>query len=445
MPVERAFWDHAVGERGDTRLATLRASPVATGRAGPFETARPLVRWRRLMVAISLLSIVVVGLIAKFPEAILPVGSDTGMFATYARMTLHGARPYVDFYDIHPPVTLYYWVLVESLVGSDWARTCVGSWGTLVPQPCVSLLAHVLDLALTFVAAGLAYLIARRLGLRSMVGVLAALLVVWFANESMISMEGSTPTKLTLVPSTLAVYAYLRALPNGRVGWGLLSGAAAALAVLVKQPALTTVCTLVVAVLVGVLRGERAQRRLLLVFVAGGVIMLAPVLAYLAWIGSLGGFLDQAWRYNLERLVVGYWQTPAGLTAPATRIDRVVGQSAGLLFIGALLGGTSGRARSVSRSAAATAAVGPVQPGRDRRVPRIRPGGAAPGIAGGARDRPPVGRRRARRPGSRPTPGWPRRPGPALRHDLRADLEFSVDRAAPSRLRAWARRKARRP
>jgi hypothetical protein len=69
------------------------------------------------------------------------------------------------------------------------------------------------------------------------------------------------------------------------------------------------------------------------------VIVLAPVLAYLGWIGSLGGFFDQPWRYNLERLVAGYWQTGAGLATPATRIDLVVRQSGGLLFIGAVLGG----------------------------------------------------------------------------------------------------------
>jgi hypothetical protein len=66
---------------------------------------------------------------------------------------------------------------------------------------------------------------------------------------------------------------------------------------------------------------------------------LAPTLTYLAVAGSLQGFWEQPWVYNLQRFVSGYWQTPAGLTSPATRIDRVVEQSAGLLFVGALLGG----------------------------------------------------------------------------------------------------------
>src|SRR5712691_9210598 len=160
----------------------------------------------RVPRALAILLALVVGLAAKLPEAILPIGTDTGMYATYGRLLLQGARPYVDFYDVHPPLTYYYWALVEGVAGTDWSRACLGSWGTLAPQPCISLLAHALDFGLTCLAALLVYAIARALGLRTAVGVLASLFVVWFANASMISMEGSNPTKLTLVPSTLAVY-----------------------------------------------------------------------------------------------------------------------------------------------------------------------------------------------------------------------------------------------
>src|ERR671931_1758682 len=110
----------------------------------------------RVLTALAALLVIAVAVVAKLPEAVLPIGSDTGMYATYARTILQGGRPYVDFYDVHPPLTYYYWVLVEAMVGTDWARTCLGSWGTLAPQPCISLLAHLLDLGLTCVAAGLA-------------------------------------------------------------------------------------------------------------------------------------------------------------------------------------------------------------------------------------------------------------------------------------------------
>jgi hypothetical protein len=291
-----------------------------------------------MRAVLAALLVLAVAAVAKFPEAVLPIGSDTGMYATYARQILQGGRPYVDFYDVHPPLTYYYWVLVEALAGTDWSRTCIGAWGTFVPQACVGLLAHTLDLLLSCVAAGIAYAIARQAGLTRLSGLVAAVLVVWFANESMISMEGSTPTKLTLVPSTLAVYAYLRALGAGaRAWWAVLAGGAGILAGLAKQPGLLTLVAL--AGYTFSLRGQNVGRALITGMAAGALLVIAPTLAYLAAVGSLGGFLDQAWRYNAERFLIGYWQTQAGLASPATRIDRVATQAAGLLFVGALIGG----------------------------------------------------------------------------------------------------------
>jgi hypothetical protein len=230
---------------------------------------------------------------------------------------------------------------------------CLGAWGSsLAPQPCVNLVAHALDLALSLVTAGLTYGVARRLGLGRLVGVLAAVFVAWFANVSMISMEGGTPTKLTLVPSTLAIYAVLRALSGGARGWSVGSGAAAMLAIMAKQPGLVTAMAIVIYLGPGLVRGRGPERRILGGLILGGAVVLVPILVYLAAIGSLEGSWLQPWVYNLQRFVGGYWQTPAGLTSPATRIDRVIGQSAGLLFLGALLGGMAlafGRVRGHQR------------------------------------------------------------------------------------------------
>ncbi len=305
-------------------------SAAATAESRVFERAAALSIARRLAPIGSVLVVLVAGAVAKIPETVLPIGSDTGMYATYARLILGGGRPYVDFYDIHPPLTYYFWALIESLTGSDWSRTCGAAW-----MPCVSLTAHAFDLALTYVTAILVYAIARQLRLRPLVGVLAAVFVVWFANESMISMEGSTPTKLTLVPGTLAIFAYLRYLDTARLRWAVFAGAAAILSALAKQPGLMTLVTVVAyADLAGTTR-----RRAIGGMAVGGLVVLVPVLIYLGAIGSLGGFIDQAWSYNAERFLIGYWQTPAGLASPATRIDRVFGQAAGLLFVGAAVGG----------------------------------------------------------------------------------------------------------
>jgi hypothetical protein len=324
-----------------TWQATAAAPAVPLSGARPTDSAAAGARFRKIgLTVLSIVAVAAVGVFAKLPETILPIATDTGMFATFARLMLHGGRPYVEFADIHPPLGYAYWMLVEVLAGSDWSRTCLGAWGSnLAPQPCISLVAHALDLALTFVTAGLTYAIARRLGLRPLFGVAAALFVVWFANESMISMEGSTPTKLTLVPSTLAIYAFLRALPDGSRTWAITAGIAAMAAVMAKQPGLVTTVTLVVYLLPGLVRGGRSQRRLLLGLVLGGLVVLVPTLVLLGIAGSLQGFWNEPWVYNIQRFVSGYWQTPAGLTSPATRIDRVIGQSGGMLFLGALIGG----------------------------------------------------------------------------------------------------------
>src|SRR5260370_14550466 len=87
------------------------------------------------------LLIAAVAVAAKLPETVLPISSDSGMFAMYARTILQGGRPYVDFYDVHPPLTYYDWPLVGVLARSDWPHICIGNWGTLAPQPSVTLLA----------------------------------------------------------------------------------------------------------------------------------------------------------------------------------------------------------------------------------------------------------------------------------------------------------------
>jgi hypothetical protein len=87
-------------------------------------------------------------------------------------------------------------------------------------------------------------------------------------------------------------------------------------------------------------RATAAHAMRICLALSAGVVGAAALTALFLWrIGSLGGFVDQTWRYNAERFLIGYWQTPAGLTSPATRIDRVATEAAGLLFVGALVGG----------------------------------------------------------------------------------------------------------
>jgi hypothetical protein len=99
-----------------------------------------------------------------------------------------------------------------------------------------------------------------------------------------------------------------------------------------------TLIALFASTLPSAFHSDTARRRLLLMTV--GAVSAALATTLVLWrIGSLGGFIDEAWRYNAERFFIGYWQTPAGLTSPATRIDRVLTEAAALLFVGAIPGG----------------------------------------------------------------------------------------------------------
>jgi hypothetical protein len=166
-----------------------------------------------------------------------------------------------------------------------------------------------------------------------------------------------------LLPSTLAVCAYLKAQRAAPLGWGVCCGAAAALAVLAKQPALLLPLALVAHAWWSAAAGQSfarvggrfwkgngiapgclwegngiAFRRFWKGFGIAAGLLLAGALLYLWRIGSLAAFAEQAWIYNVERLAQGYWQSPQGFTAPSFRLDRVVRDSAGLLFLAAAIG-----------------------------------------------------------------------------------------------------------
>jgi hypothetical protein len=294
----------------------------------PFWRVQPagLVAWAGLS-AVCL----VVGAILMYPEAIQSPASDTGMFATYGAMLLQGARPYVDFWDLHPPLVFAYWALLQVITGSDWLRTCP-SIESLTPPSCMGLFAHGMDLLLSVLTALVVGGIARRTGGSAGVIGVAALLVVGFADQVMLSQEGNNPSTLTLLPSSLAVWAYLRYTQTER-GWpaAILAGVTAAIAGLAKQPALLTL-----AALVGYAAWRRDRTGLAGLLIGTGAA-LGLACAALAAVGSLDGFIAQAWVYNVERALVGYFVHP--VQAPVITVTRVLLESGGVLVVLAILGG----------------------------------------------------------------------------------------------------------
>jgi hypothetical protein len=270
------------------------------------------------------------GAFLKLPEAVQSPGTDTGLYATYGAMLLQGARPYVDFWDLHPPLAYAYWAFVQTLTGPDWLRVCV-TFDNLAPQSCTGIVAHVVDLLLSVAAALVVGRIVRRSGGSAGTSALAAALVVGFADQVMLSQEGSNPSKLTLLPSAIAVWAYLGSL-DARHPWrgAFLAGVVGAIAGLAKQPALLTL-----AALLGHAAWSRDRTRVTALIVGGG-LTFALVCSAMACIGALDGFIAQAWVYNVQRSWGGYFQHPA--KPPVTSLDGVLKESAGLLALFGLVG-----------------------------------------------------------------------------------------------------------
>jgi hypothetical protein len=123
----------------------------------------------------------------------------------------------MDYWENHPPVVFAYWTLVQVVSGPDWLRLCF-TVNNFAPQSCTSLIAHGLDLLISVAAALASDAVARRAGGSFGVAALAAVLVVGFADQAKLSQEGSNPSKLTLLPSSVAVWLYLWS-RDARRGW----------------------------------------------------------------------------------------------------------------------------------------------------------------------------------------------------------------------------------
>jgi hypothetical protein len=293
-------------------------------------------------------ALLVVGFVAKLPELVQPIATDQGLLAGYAASMRAGGQPYVAFWDVHPPLAYLYWLVVDLVSGGDWLRAC-GSLPGFQPLPCPGQAASWLDLALSLVCGLLTYATARAAGGNARVGWLAALLVAYFANLAMLSVGGSVPDKLTLAPSLLALWAWLRGTQSARVLWPVVAGVAAIVAVLAKQPALLTLAVLGSAAIWDTRRGQPAAKKRLVGFAGGAAGAVLLTVAWLAVVGpaALGGFVDQVWAYNLTRIVAGNWHAAAaGLTEPSVfRLDNVARDALALPLVGGVIGALAVLAR----------------------------------------------------------------------------------------------------
>lgn len=280
----------------------LRSAP-----AQPAPGATVAARATRTLWLTAVLLPLVLGLAAKAPELVLPIGPDQGTYSYVAERILAGGQPYVDAFDNKPPATYFVHAAVLALVPAAvrWDRSCFP--GGLF-QPCGYVALQVTDIAWTAATVLVLYAVARRLCGNSRIAVVAACIAAVFMNLSQLSKEGSTPEKELLLPMVIAYLAVLRWCEGRQPGWLVLAGGAAGVAFLFKQTALAIPLALATWALwtasnqwPGRKGWARPSSTSLTLFALGWAMPVGVACGYLALRGALGAFWQAAFAYNIAQ------------------------------------------------------------------------------------------------------------------------------------------------
>lgn len=222
----------------------------------------------------------------RAPLLDLPLERDEGEYATIAWRMQEGDVPYRDAFDQKPPGVFGAYWLAFTLLGRDAAspRLLLHGW-------------------LLVGAAAL------WLWMRSLAGPLAAafaVLVLAVASADPRLGAATANTELFLVPALIiALGCALHPRATARAGPWFVAGAASGLAVAFKQVAATNALYLVLLAAVLHAPGGRAARFGALV--AGGLAVVAPIVAWFAWQGALGEFVDAVLLHNFSYAARRSW------------------------------------------------------------------------------------------------------------------------------------------
>ena len=295
-----------------TTTAVAGAPPRAAGQVRPRRAAG----WRAWAVRVGL--VLVLGLLVKEPELLLPIGPDQGTYSYVAERILDGGLPYVDAWDNKPPATYYVHAAVLALVprAVHWSGTCIPG----ANQPCGYLALQLADVVWTLASTLLVLAVARQLGLGALGSTLGMLLFAVFANLSQLSKEGPTPEKQLILPMLLAYLLVLRGRPGP-------AGVAAGVAFLFKQTAIS----IPLALGAWWLWEHRSVRWASVArFGAGYLVPLGLVAGYFAWRGGLGALWEATFAYNAVQAGTDPLRVPYGLLAGSW---HVFSNSSALLWL----------------------------------------------------------------------------------------------------------------
>jgi hypothetical protein len=278
-------------------------------------------RWHWLAIGLFVL----LALIVKAPQLLVPMGQDQGLYHTVATEILHGSVLYRDAWDPKPPGVFYVHAAVLSLLGDPW-RVC--QLGALQPR-CGTLLFGFIDFIFSLGLGGLVWLAARRLGFGRSMPVIAFGFTAVFSNLVVLDPEGSTPEKYALAPAVGVVLAGLAALEFRRRDALVIAGVLGATAALFKLPDLASLGAVSL-----VLIGQRRWRVLPQLWVPLAIVLLG-VWAVFAVMGAGAQMLDATLTYNFGRFAFQSQRIPFAAAASAWHMFR---DGLAVLWLPALLG-----------------------------------------------------------------------------------------------------------
>lgn len=280
-----------------------RALPTRTiGRPRPWTS----VWWRRALIALAALGVVVPIAASRLAFAASPLGPDQGLYVTIGELIKRGGVPWRDAWDNKPPGTYYLYAGVLAAAPS-YAQECIFH-GRPFPArdgfhiACAQIPLSLFDGLYALATAAVVGWIGRALfGLS--VGWLAAILFAVFGSMYQIARLGGLPDLHALLPMALAFAAAVRCEDTGRGRWLLAAGALAAVAGLFKQTGALALIGLMAWLLVracaaadrGAMRVAGRQCGLLL---AGATAVLVGTVVIFARLGVLTDMLYQTVVWN---------------------------------------------------------------------------------------------------------------------------------------------------
>ncbi len=270
-------------------------------------------RWIYFLILVMIL--LAVGVV-RYRLLDFPLERDEGGFAYIGRMILQGVAPYREAYDFKPPGLYLTYALVMGLFG----QTPRGIHFALLLTDLSSIV--------------LIYFIARRY--MDETASLAAALVMGILSLTPNVLGFAAHATHFVVFWMLAGYLLLLRSPGKHERtWLILSGMAFGLSAMMKQPGLLFI---LFGCLLFFLRQPEGGRRLLIdfgVFLAGVVIPVSGMVAWLAMSGDLGRFLYWNFAYGSE------FGTRIGLSDALVQFTGELGRVTAhweLLWLAALLG-----------------------------------------------------------------------------------------------------------